>query len=156
MAWIIQFGSLGTTSMAGGKPRPLTPQYGKRSLDPGDFDAWSLRRSVFLNSLGPNGAERIFKPSAGHPITSVSVPQVPKDVEIFATHGSRLLVLAANLCTSHTSLLWFNPATGKEQLLINTRPGLVGARSAAAFGGLRFSDFFSVACASVTRQAIRP
>ncbi|HET7014628.1 MAG TPA: hypothetical protein VFI65_12005 [Streptosporangiaceae bacterium] len=142
----------------GGKPRALTTQRGKHSIDLGDIDAWPLRGTMYLQGTAHSDLDRIFHQPTGRPITAVPVPHMPKDDFIFATHRSRLLVLASDLCSDHTSLLWFNPATGQEQPLINTKPNLSGARGAVPFGGRRFADFLeAVACSdSVTKQLVRP
>ena len=134
---------------SGAKPRPLTAQYGKKSVDPGDIDAWRLGGSLYLNSLGRG--ERIFRQSAGRPLTAVPVPNMPSSDAILASQGSRLLVTAFSLCSDHSSLLWFNPVTGREQPLINVRPALVGALGAVPFGRSLGEIDFNVVCVGVGR-----
>jgi hypothetical protein len=136
----------------GGEPRPLTAQHSKSSVDPGDFDAWRLRDSVYLNSQAHSGRELIFRKSAGRPLEAVPVPHVPSSDAILAARGSRLLIVAFGLCSEHSSLLWLNPVTGKEQPLINTRPALAGVLGAVPFGPATGIFSFDVACAGVRRM----
>lgn len=136
----------------GAKPRPLTAQYGKNSIDPGDFGAWPARGSIYLNSQARSGRQLIFRRSAGRPLTAVPVPHVPKGDAIVAAHGSRLLILAFDVCGSHSSLLWLNPVTGKEQLLINTRPALAGVLGEVPFGQPVGGFGYVVFCAGVRRM----
>ncbi len=95
---------------SGAKPQPLTAQYGKKygkkSIDPGDIDAWRAGGSLYLNALGRG--EEIFRQSAHGSLTAIPVPNMPESDFIFASHGSRLLVVAFGLCTEHASLLWSN------------------------------------------------
>jgi TolB protein len=142
----------------GSKPRPLTAQRGQHSIDLGDLDAWPLRGTTYLQGLARSGQGRIFQQPAGRPVTTVPVPHAPRDDFIFATHRSRLLILASDLRSEHTTLLWLNPATGQEQPLISTKPKLTGVRGAVPFGGRRFADFleFVTGGGSVTRQLVRP
>jgi TolB protein len=137
---------------AGAKPRPLTAQYGKNSIDPGDFGAWSVRGSLYLNAQAPSGRQLIFRRTAGRPLRPISVPHVPPSDLIVATHGSRLLIIAFQDCSTHASLLWLNPVTGQEQLLINARPALAGVLGEVSFdqpvGGFGYDVF----CTGVKRM----
>jgi TolB protein len=149
---------------AGGKARALTPQRGRHSIDLGDFDAWPLRGTTYLqgvvqsSGLNNPGPERILHQPAGRHVTTVTARHMPKNDSIFATHRSRLLVLAQNDCNDYASLLWFNPTTGQEQPLITGKPGVAGAEGAAPFGGVRKADSIQrVFCnKSVTKQLTRP
>ena len=148
----------------GSKARALTPQRGSHSIDLGDFDAWPLRGTTYLqgavqsSGLNNPGPDRILHQPAGRPVTILPVPHMPKDDSIFATHRSRLLVLAANQCNDYASLLWFNPATGQEQPLITGKPGVAGTEGVAPFGGVRKAAHIEdVFCnKSVTKQLTRP
>lgn len=149
----------------GSKARALTPQLGRHSIDLGDLDAWSVRGTIYRAGLTQSsgkanpGPERIFDQPAGRPVTTLTVPHMPKDVTISDTRNSSLLVLASNLCLDRASLLWFNPATGKELTLIKGEPKRAGAEGAAPFGGVRkASSIEDVACGSpsVAKQLTRP
>jgi hypothetical protein len=118
----------------GGKPQSLTAQRGKTSVDPGDIDAWPLHGNLYLQVRTRLGQEEIFRQSPGGALTAVPVPHVPRSAGIAATLGSRLLIGATDICTNHSSLLWLDPATGHEQLLINTKPRLAGVLGAVAYG----------------------
>jgi len=157
-------GRLWLLPAAGGKARALTPQRGRHSIDLGDFDAWPLRGTTYLqgvvqsSGLNNPGPDRILHQPAGRHVTTVTVHHMPKNDSIFATHRSRLLVLAANDCNDYASLLWFNPATGQERPLITGKPGVAGAEGVAPFGGVRKADSIEeVFCnKSVTKQLTRP
>jgi hypothetical protein len=125
------------------------------SLDPGDLGAWQLRGSVYLQALAPSGREEIFRMATGGKITALPVPHVAKDNAIVGTHGSRLLVNALDHCTQHETLLWFNPATGREQLLINTKPALAGVLGALAYGQPVADIFIQTGCAKEFRRTVR-
>ena len=62
-----------------------------------------------------------------------------------------LLILAFDVCGSHSSLLWLNPVTGKEQLLINTRT-LAGVLGEVPFGQPVGGFGYDVFCAGVRRM----
>ncbi len=148
-------GRLWLVPAGGGRPRPLTAQRPKHGIDPGDIGAWRSRGSVYLQALARSGRELIFKQLAGRPPVAVPVPHLPSSDAIVASHGSRLLIVADDICANHASLLWFNPVTGREQLLINTRSSLVGVLGVVPFGQPLAQFFVAVACAADARRMVR-
>jgi TolB protein len=127
----------------GAKPTPLTGRRGDSSADFGDIGAWSVHGSLYLQEIARSGQWRIFRQPTGRPSTRVRVPHVPNSDEILTSQGSRLLVGAFGLSSDHVSLLWINPAIGREQMLINTRSDLAGCEGAVPFGGQRLAEFFT-------------
>jgi len=53
---------------------------------------------------------------------------------IVGAAGDRLLVLAQTSCPGTSELLWLNPSTGAEQMLLSAQSSEAGVTSAAAFG----------------------
>lgn len=60
--------------------------------------------------------------------------------------GARLLLSAATPCDDSTSLLWFNPSTRREQMLIKTPRSLAGVLGAFPYGQPAADIFFAFGC----------
>jgi hypothetical protein len=115
---------------SGARPAALaTLRRGPRDI----IGAWQLRSRLYLQALDKSGSGQIFR-RVGATIAPVTVPRTPGSTIILAASGSRLLLSARPPCRSHTSLLWFNPSSGHEQMLINTPRGLAGVLGAVPYG----------------------
>ncbi|MGH3393466.1 MAG: hypothetical protein ACRDPO_02135 [Streptosporangiaceae bacterium] len=123
-------GRLWLVPASGARPRPLTPQRGPHSPDPGDLDAWAIPGGRYLQSLGSNGRVLIFRQHANGAVQAIKPPGSAYLNWILAARGPRLLVNENSACRGTDSLRWFNPVTGRGQTLIKAprgRQGLVGA-----------------------------
>lgn len=121
-------------SASGSTPTPLTAQRGRHSPDPGDIGAWQLRGRLYLQALTSAGSGRIFRQAADGPVAQIAVPRTAGNNWILAALGSRLLLSARTPCYDSASLLWFNPATRHEQMLISAPHGLAGVLGAVPYG----------------------
>jgi hypothetical protein len=130
----------------GGTPTALTAQRSRTSPDPGDLDGWRLRGGLYLQALTAAGLGRIFRQAQNGSVTRVTVPGRASANWILGTHGPRLLVYPQNPCSFTSSLLWFNPATRKEQVLIKTQHGQAGATGAVPFGQPVAPVFIVIGC----------
>jgi hypothetical protein len=127
-------GRLWLVPASGARPAPLTPQRSARSRDPGDIGAWRLPGGLYMQALGSAGRRSVFWQAAGGRVRPVAVPGTAGDNSILTARGSRLLLLAASLCYTRTSLLWFSPSTGREQILLKPPRGLTGVLGAVPYG----------------------
>jgi hypothetical protein len=127
-------GRLWLVPASGARPAPLTPQRGGRSRDPGDIGAWQLPGGLYLQALGSAGRWGVFRQAADGQVTPVAVPGTAGDNSILTARGSRLLLSAASLCYTRTSLLWFSPSTRREQILLKPPRGLTGVLGAVPYG----------------------
>jgi len=118
---------------SGARPVALTPPRRVSSGDLGDLDAWTLPSGLYLQSAGPCAVLQIFRQARNGSITLVTVPRTNGDNRVLTALGSRLLIQAPTSCAGSVSLLWFNPATGAEQWLIQAPGDVVGASVAIPF-----------------------
>lgn len=119
---------------SGSRPAPLTAQRGRHSPDPGDIGAWRLRGRLYLQALTSSGSGRIFRQAADGQAVPIAVPRTAGNNWILAARGSRLLLSAVTACSDSASLLWFTPATRREQTLISAPHGLAGVLGAVPYG----------------------
>jgi hypothetical protein len=119
--------------VSGARPTALTPPRSASSRDLGDLDAWQLPSGLYLQAAGPCGVLQIFKQARNGSIELVTVPHTLGDNHVLTALGSRLLIQAPTSCIGSNSLLWFNPATGAEQWLIQAPTNAVGAAIAVPF-----------------------
>jgi hypothetical protein len=127
-------GRLWLVPASGARPAPLTPQRGTRSLDPGDIGARRLPGGLYLQALSPSGSGLIFRQAASGTALPVSVPGTAGNNWIVTSRGPRLLLSAQTPCYDSGSLLWFNPSTRHEQMLLKTPRGLAGVLGAVPYG----------------------
>ena len=135
--------------VSGARPSALTPQRGRHSRDPGDIGAWRVRGRLYLQALTSSGIGRIFRQRADGQVAPVTVPRTAGNNWIFAARGPRLLLAAGQdpCADSNNSLLWFNPVTRHEQMLIRTPHALAGVIGAVPYGQPLAPIFVAVACA---------
>jgi hypothetical protein len=133
---------------SGARPRPLTPQHGRHSPDPGDFDAWATPGGLYLQAVTGNGRVLIFRQLANGALRAIKVPGSALANWIASTHGSRLLVNQESPCAGTDSLLWFSPATGREQSLIKAPRGRAGVVGFVPYGPPVADILIGVACAA--------
>jgi TolB protein len=143
---------------SGARPRPLTPQHGPHSPDPGDFNAWATPGGLYLQAVTSSGNVLIFRQRANGTLRAVKVPGSARINWIASTRGSRLLVNQESPCASTDSLLWFNPATGREQSLIKAPRGRAGLLGFVPYGPPEADIIISVICpaARATRELSSP
>jgi hypothetical protein len=100
-------------------------------------------------TLGSSGTARIFRQAADGSLTPVTVPRAAASTWIMTGQGqgARLLLSAATPCDDSTSLLWFNPSTRREQMLIKTPRSLAGVLGAVPYGQPAADIFFAFGCA---------
>ena len=141
---------------SGARPSALTPQRGRHSPDPGDIGGWQLHGRLYLQALSSSGIGRIFRQPASGQVAAVTVPGSAGDNWIVAARRSRLLLADdRDPCGgSNTSLLWFNPVTRHEQVLIKTPRALVGVLGAVPYGQPVAPIFIFVACASTSMKRV--
>jgi hypothetical protein len=109
---------------SGSRPRALTPVRGVHSIDLGDLDAWRLRSGLYLQASGPCGSLVIYRQAANGSVRLVNVPHTAGNNQILTADGARLLIEAPVGCGIGSSLLWFDPATQRVNMLF--RSGLLG------------------------------
>ena len=135
----------------GSSPMPLTAQRTRHSPDPGDLGAWRSSRRLYLQALSYYGFWRIFRQAANGQVAGVTVPRTAGDNWILTARGPRLLLLSPGSppCSQSpsTSLLWFNPVSRHEQILMKAPRGLVGVYGAVPYGQPTAPFIFHVACA---------
>jgi hypothetical protein len=118
----------------GTRPTALTAQRGQHSPDHGDVGAWPVHGRLYLQTVMPSGTGQIFRQKTDGQITKVIFPGTQGNNWIGTASGSRLLVNANTPCYDSDSLLWFNPATRRENPLIKTPRGLAGVVGVVAYG----------------------
>jgi hypothetical protein len=118
----------------GSKPTPLTPPRSDSSPDPGDVDAWQLPGRLYVQALASSGRALIFQQVPSQEPVEVGVPDTANDNWIVATRGRRLLVASYSMCGQSSSLLWFNPSTRREQVLIQAPADRVGLAGGVLYG----------------------
>jgi len=133
---------------SGARPTPLTPQHGRHSADPGDFDAWGTPGALYLQSITSNGGLLIFRQRADGALRLIKPPGSAYDNWIMAARGSRLLIDEVAPCRGTASLRWFSPATGRAQTLVKAPRGGSGAISVDPYGPPPANTPISVACAA--------
>ena len=131
---------------SGARPRPLTPQHGPHSPDPGDFTAWATPDGLYLQAATRSGHVLIFQQRANGTVRAIKAPGSANFNWIASAHGSRLLVNQAAPCAAADSVLWFNPATGREQSLIKAPRGRAGALGFVPYGPPFADIVISVVC----------
>ena len=99
-----------------------------------------------MQTLGSSGTARIFRRAAGGSLTPVTVPRAAASTWIMTRQGAWLLLSAATPCDDSTSLLWFNPSTRREQMLIKTPRSLAGVLGAIPYGQPAADIFFAFGC----------
>jgi TolB protein len=143
---------------SGARPRPLTPQHGPHSPDPGDLDAWATPGALYLQGITPGGRALIFRQQANGALRAIKVPGSANDNWIASARSSRLLVSETSRCGQSTSLLWFSPATGREQTLLKAPRDRVGVLALAPYGPPLADVSVEVVCTggSATRDLRSP
>jgi hypothetical protein len=131
---------------SGARPRPLTPQRGPHSPDPGDFNAWATPGGLYLQAVTASGSVLIFRQRPNGALRAVKVPGSARLNWIASTRSSRLLINQESPCAGTDSLLWFNPATGREQYLIKAPRGRAGLLGFVPYGPPEADIVISVAC----------
>jgi hypothetical protein len=97
---------------SGARPAALTPQRPLSGPDQGDFNAWQLAGSLYLNAEGPNcKGQRIARRLGRGGVRIIKVPGYRSAVIVAATASRLLVQLAAPCQGGGSSLAWFNPAT---------------------------------------------
>jgi hypothetical protein len=124
---------------SGARPRPLTPQHGPHSPDPGDLDAWTTPGGLYLQGINSDGRALIFRQRANGALRPIKIAGSANDNWIAGARGSRLLISETSLCGQSDSLLWFSPATGGEQMLLKAPRGRAGTTGVVPYGP-PFSD----------------
>ena len=99
-----------------------------------------------MQTLGASGTARIFRQGAGGSLTPVTVPRTAASTSIVTALGPRLLLSAATPCDDSTSLLWFNPSTRREQMLVKTPRSLAGLLCAVPYGQPATDMIFAFGC----------
>lgn len=117
----------------GARPTALTPQRGSNSRDLGDFDAWQISGSTYVQAAGPCGTVQIFRQASNGSITLVSPAGTTGNDLIRTVYGSRMLLDAQTGCPGSTSLLWYDPRTHAEQWLLRTPSKQIGVISAIPY-----------------------
>lgn len=130
----------------GRTPAVLTARPGS-SGSPGAIGAWRLPGGLYVQTLGSSGTARIFRQAADGSLTPVTVPRAAASTSIMTGQGARLLLSAATPCDDSTSLLWFNPSTRREQMLIKTPRNLAGVLGAIPYGQPAADILFAFGCA---------
>lgn len=107
-----------------------------------------MRGRLYLQTLMPTGMFRIFRPATGGQVADITVPGTAGNNWIVAARGSRLLISAQQspCADSSTSLLWFNPVTRHEQMLIRPPHRLAGVVGAAPYGQRTAPFLFGFGC----------
>lgn len=128
----------------GGSPTALTAAAGGPSGS-GDLEgAWQVASAVYISATssnqcptapsGPGGVDIEQLGQAG-PGSTVTIPGGTGYVNmVVGSSGKRLLVLAQTHCPGTSSLLWFNPTTGRSQIVIGAPGNEVGVIAAVPFG----------------------
>jgi hypothetical protein len=80
------------------------------------------------------GRSLIFRQPARGAVRAIKVPGSADDNWIVTAQGRRLLINADMRCVNHSSLLWFNPATGQEQMLVKAPRGRAGLLGVVPYG----------------------
>jgi hypothetical protein len=144
--------------VTGAGPSALTAQRGRHSPDPGDIGGWRLRGRLYLQALTSSGIGRIFRQPANGQVAAVGVPGTAGNNWILAARGPRLLLLAEQdpCADSNNSLLWFNPVSRHEQMLIKTPHALAGVLGAVPYGQPLTPVFILVACAGTSMKRVAP
>ena len=151
-------GRLWLVPASGARPAPLTPQRGRHSPDPGDIGARRLPGGLYLQALDPSGSGRIFGQASSGTAWPVTVPGTAGNNWILTARGPRLLLSAQTPCYDSGSLLWFNPTTRHEQMLIKTPRHLAGVLGAVPYGQPVADIYIAVGCAfsGLTSPAAAP
>jgi hypothetical protein len=142
-------GRLWLVPSGGRRPTALTAQRGS-SGDPGDIGAWRLPGGLYVQTLGASGTARVFRQGAGGSLAPVTVPGTAASTSIVTAVGPRLLLSAATPCDASTSLLWFNPSTRREQMLIKAPRSRAGLLGAVPYGQPAAAMFFLFGCGGGT------
>lgn len=112
----------------GGTAVPLTVEP-RSELDQGDLNAWKVGTRTYVQDAGPCGYEYLARVLPDHLTTPVAVPHVQQgqSVYVLGTLGARLaLQTTVAGCGGGESVLWFNPATSAERIVVG--PGLNGGQ----------------------------
>jgi TolB protein len=109
----------------GARPRALSLERAGDAGDLGDMDAWQLPSGLYFQALGPCGTVQIFRQLANGSLTLVTVPRSSGNNQVLGAYQAQLLVRAPIGCSAMAGLLWFNPATGHERMLLSS--GVLGA-----------------------------
>jgi len=128
----------------GSPPQPLTAPSGGGAGDGVATDAWQVDGQEYITSTssgqcssaasGPGGLG-IMKLSSGSSPAAVTLTGTTGNYStILGAAGDRLLVLAQTSCPGTSELLWLDPSTGAEQMLLSAQSSEAGVTSAAAFG----------------------
>lgn len=150
-------GRLWLVPASGARPRPLTPQRGPRSRDPGDVGAWRLPAGLYLQAVASSGAGRIFRQASGGTARPVTVRRTAGNNWVLAARGPRLLISAETPCYASASLLWLDPATGREQFLLTAPGGRAGVVGSVPYGQPVAELLIAVGCvARPSRPAAVP
>jgi TolB protein len=104
----------------GARPRALSLERAGDAGDLGDMDAWQLPSGLYFQALGPCGTVQIFRQLANGSLTLVTVPRSSGNNQVLGAYQAQLLVRAPIGCSAMAGLLWFNPATGHERMLLSS------------------------------------
>ena len=109
----------------GGRSRALSLERAGDAGDLGDIGAWQLPSGLYFQALGPCGTVQIFRQQANGSVTLVTVPHSSGNNQVLGAYQAQLLVQAPIGCSASAALLWFDPSTRHERMLLSS--GVVGA-----------------------------
>jgi hypothetical protein len=109
----------------GGRPRVLSLERPGDAGDLGDVGAWHLAFGLYFQALGPCGTLQIFRQQASGSVALVTVPHSSGNNRVLGAFRGQLLVQAPTGCGATAGLLWFNPSTRHERMLLSS--GVLGA-----------------------------
>jgi TolB protein len=129
----------------GGNPMQLSAPSGTASGTGFDQGAWQLADGTrFVTQTTSNQCAGAASGPGGLAISRLSPDQTQAPVtiahttsnrnSIVASVGNRLLVLAQTSCPGSSSLLWYEPASGKATMLLPSPPNQAGVVVAVPYG----------------------
>ena len=130
----------------GSRPTMLTPQDSGHNAGLNEIGAWRLPEGLYLQTAASSGNASIFRQAAHGRARLVTVPGPATSHWILAARGPRLLLSAMIPCSGTASLLWFNPSTGREDILIKTPRNVDGVLGAVPYGQPTAPTFIAFGC----------
>ena len=109
----------------GGQARALSVERAGDSGDLGDIGAWQLPSGRYFQGLGPCGTVQVFRQQANGSVTLITVPHSSGNNRVLGAYQAQLLVQAPAGCSPTAALLWFNPSSRRERMLLSS--GVLGA-----------------------------
>jgi hypothetical protein len=121
----------------GGTARRLSVADPAASGDAADLNAWPVGSGSYLYYLGGCGSSYLGRTAAGK-VQQITVPGSPDSVVVLAkVKGSFDILTKVAGCYASSSLITFDPVSGRTTTLIASVPGELGVEAALVFGHLR-------------------